>query len=499
MSDLIRKIKEVCFAVLPVVFIVLILHFTAAPLHDYLIFRFLIGSLFIIAGLSVFLLGIDIGITPIGNLFGRLLTKPNKLWIIVIGGLMLGFLITVAEPDLQILAGEVESVTSGMMPKLGLIAVVAVGIAVMLSVGLLRIIYSIPLFWVLSGLYLLIFVLSFFVPPGFLAVSFDASGATTGALTVPFILALSFSISALKKDSKGAEKDSFGLVAVASAGAIISVMLMSIISGSTELTGHISNTHLENTGIIMPFFRKLPGVAFESMLAICPLVVLFLIFQKLSFKLTRKSFSRIIKGFVYAFVGLTLFFLGVGAGFMDVGVMMGYNIASNGTHLLIIFVAFALGTVTILAEPAVHVLTHQIEDVTSGSVKRRLVLSALAIGVGLALALSTVRILVPEIKLWHFLLPGYIIAIALTFLGPKLFVGIAFDSGGVASGPMTATFILAFTQGTANATAGADVLTDGFGTIAMVALTPLITLQALGLLYRMKTSKRSSLIPWKKA
>ncbi len=484
-----QKIKEVSFSVLPIVVIVLILHFFIADIDAVKLYRFLLGAVFIIIGLSIFLVGVDICITPIGSLFGHLFTKSNKIWIIVIGGILLGFLISIAEPDLHILADQVEMVTSGVITKTSIVAVVSIGISLLLTLGLIRIIYSVPLYWILAGLYLIIGVMSLFTSRGFMAISFDASGATTGALTVPFILALSLSISAMKKDSKGSEKDSFGLVAIASTGAIIAVMLMSFISGSGELSGEISETSSANTHLIEPFLHKLPHLAFESALALSPLLVLFLIFQKISFKLQFRAFARILKGFVYSFLGLTIFMLGVSAGFMDVGVTLGYAIASKGSALLVIFISFVLGTVTILAEPAVHVLTHQIEEVTSGSVKRVFVLIALAAGVGLALALTAIRIMIPAVQLWHYLLPGYAIAVGMMFIGPKLFVGIAFDSGGVASGPMTATFILAFTQGTASATVGADVLIDGFGTIALVALTPLITLQILGLIYRRKTIK----------
>ncbi len=484
-----QKVKEVSFSVLPIVVIVLILHFFIAGIDAIKLYRFLVGAVFIIVGLSIFLVGVDICISPIGSLLGHLFTKSKRIWIVVIGGIILGFLISIAEPDLHILAGQVETVTSGIISKMSIIVVVSIGISLLLTLGLIRIVYNVPLYWILAGLYLIIGVMSLFTTRGFLAISFDASGATTGALTVPFILALSLSISAMKKDSKGSEKDSFGLVAIASTGAIIAVMLMSFFSGSGELNSDISEVTSANTHLLEPFLLKLPHLAYESALALSPLLVLFLIFQKISFKLRVRAFARILKGFVYSFVGLTIFMLGVSAGFMDVGVTMGYAIASKGSELLVIFIAFVFGTVTILAEPAVHILTHQIEEVTSGSVKRVFVLIALAAGVGLALALTSIRILVPSIQLWHYLLPGYAIAVGLMFIGPKLFVGIAFDSGGVASGPMTATFILAFTQGAASATVGADVLIDGFGTIALVALIPLITLQILGLIYRRKTIK----------
>lgn len=217
--------------------------------------------------------------------------------------------------------------------------------------------------------------------------------------------------------------------------------------------------------------------------------MIFLVFQKISFKLTKKAFRKVLIGLGYTFAGLILFLIGVNAGFMDVGTVVGYNIASLENKFFVIIVGFILGFVTILVEPAVYVLTHQIEDVTSGYIKRKAVLFALSIGVGFAVALSILQIIIPGIQLWHYLLPGYLISITMTYFVPKLFVGIAFDSGGVASGPMTVTFILAFTQGAANAIEGASVLMDGFGVIAMVALTPLIALQILGFIFKIKSKK----------
>lgn len=490
MRNLTRKFKEVSYAVLPIAAIVLILHFTVTPLETMLLWRFFIGALLIIIGLSIFLFGIDIGITPIGNIMGKLLAKSNKLVIIAIGGLLLGFFISVAEPDLHILAGQVDTATGGVVPKLNIIAVVSLGIAMMLMFGLIRIVYNVPLYILLASLYLIVFVLALFIPPEYLAISFDASGATTGALAVPFILALALGISTLKKDSKGAEKDSFGLVAIASTGAIIAVMIMGIVSGGESTAAATIKPEPVYAGIMSPFFFKLPIAATETALALTPLLGVFLLSHFASQKLKKREFRRIIFGILYSFLGLVIFLVGVGAGFMEVGISMGRGIAQSGLDWLVVVVGFVLGLVTILAEPAVHVLTHEIEDVTSGSVKRRFVLIALCAGVGTAVALSMVRILVTEIALWHYLLPGYIIALTLAFIGPKLFVGIAFDSGGVASGPMTATFILAFAQGAAQAREGADVLADGFGIIAMVALTPLITLQILGLIYKRKSRRR---------
>ncbi|WP_019153473.1 DUF1538 domain-containing protein [Robertmurraya massiliosenegalensis] len=491
MSVLISKLKEVLYAVLPITSIVLILNFTLAPLDSStLLIRFVIGAILIILGLSIFLFGVDIGITPIGQLMGKSIAKTNKFWIVVISGLLLGFFISIAEPDLHILAGQVDFVTSGLITKMSIVIIVSIGIGALIATGLARIVFNFPLYKLLTILYGIILVLSFFTTPEFLAISFDASGATTGALTVPFILALALGVSMMKKDSKASEKDSFGLVAIASTGAIISVMIMNIISKSDKISGSLELHDEQNVSIMGPFLHEFPIIVQEIIIALLPMLILFLLFQKFSFKMSKREVRRIVTGLVFTFIGLVLFLIGVNAGFMDVGRAIGQSIASLDHKAYLIVVAFVLGLVTILAEPAVHVLTHQIEDVTSGYVRRNVVLFSLCIGVGVAVALSMLRILIPELQLWHYLLPGYILAIGMTYFVPKLFVGIAFDSGGVASGPMTATFILAFVQGAAEAIEGANVLVDGFGMIAMVALTPLITLQIVGFIFKLKSKKR---------
>ncbi len=489
MDILFKKFKEVLLAVVPITLIVLVLHFTLTPMESHQIFRFLLGSLWIVFGLSIFLLGVDLGITPIGNIIGKALAKSNKVWVVAVVSIVVGFFVSVAEPDLHILAGQVAFVTSGVISKLSIVVIVSIGIAVLLSIGLIRIVYNVPLYKVLTVLYLIILGLSLFTSSEFLAISFDASGATTGALTVPFILALAIGVSSLKKDGKASEKDSFGLVAIASVGAIMAVMIMSIVTNSREITASLEYELSNEQSILAPFFRAIPSLAGEVLLALAPVLIIFLIVNRVFAKVTPKAFTRIMVGLVFAFVGLVLFLTGVNAGFMDVGSLLGYKLAALNKPWIVVLVGFILGLVTILAEPAVYVLTNQIEDVTSGYVKKSIVLVALSIGVGFAVALSILRIMVPGIQLWHYLLPGYVISIILSYFAPKLFVGIAFDSGGVASGPMTATFILAFAQGAAEYIEHANVLVDGFGVIAMVALTPLIALQIVGLIFKRKSVK----------
>lgn len=487
-SILFEKFREVLVSVLPITLIVVILSFTLVSIEVPIMLRFLLGALFIVVGLTIFLFGVDLGIAPIGNLMGTHITKSNKVWIVIVSGLLLGFFISVAEPDLHILAGQVALVSANVITKTEIIIYVSVGIALLLTVGFLRIIYNKSLSILLTILYGLILIVSLFTNEAFLAISFDASGATTGAMTVPFILALSMGISSLKR-GRASEDDSFGLVGIASTGAILAVMLMSVLKGTKEIGGSLDSELSDSTAVFLPFFQKLPTMLYEVALALLPIVIVFVVFQMLAFKLKKKPLKRIIKGLIYTLIGLVLFLTGVNAGFMEVGTLVGYTIANFDNKAILVGIGGLLGLVVILAEPAVYVLTKQIEDVTSGYLKRRVVLVALSLGVSLAVGLSMLRIVIPEIKLWHYLLPGYLLAIVLSYLVPKLFVGMSFDSGGVSSGPMTATFILAFAQGAAASIEGANVLIDGFGLIAMVALMPIIALEILGLIFKIKTVK----------
>ena len=486
MNILYAKLKEILFSVLPITIFALILGLTISPMSGSEIFQFLRGSLLVILGLTIFIIGVDLGISPIGRYLGASIVKTNKVWVLVLSGLFLGFMISIAEPALHILAGEVQFVTAGSMMRIEILIIVSVGLAIMLSLGFVRMVYNISLKTIFAVLYGIILLLGIFAPREILAIAFDASGATTGTMTVPFILALAVGISAMRKDSKAAEAGSFGLLGVASAGAIISVLFMSIVNKTSIVAG---DPGLVTSQIPISMFQRLILTSGEVLMALLPILILFLILQKTVFNLSKTKVQSIIKGLIYAYIGLVLFLIGVNTGFMDIGREVGYQLAKMDNKLFLIVIGFFLGVTTILAEPAVYVLTHQIEDVTSGYVTRKSVLSFLGLGVGFAIAFSMIRIVVPGVQLWHFLLPGYMISLGLMYFVPELFVGIAFDSGGVASGPMTATFILAFTQGAADAIPGADILLDGFGMIALVAMTPIIALQILGLIFKIKSGK----------
>ncbi len=489
MHLLLDKLKDILMAVLPITLIVAILHFTLVPMGSLYFSRFLLGAFFVVIGLSIFLLGVDLSISRIGALIGQQLAKSNNIIIVSVVGLVLGFFISIAEPDLHILANQIEQVTGGSILKNSILITVSLGIALLLALGLFRILYQMKLKNFLLITYTVIFGLAIFSSQEFLAMAFDASGATTGAMAVPFVMAMALGVASLNKDRSSAEEDSFGLVGIISAGAIIGVLVLGLFSKNGTLSGSLPVVEVGNGSLLTPFFNFLPQVSWEIFLVLAPLVLIFAVGNHFYFKVSKRRKRQIYIGSLYTFIGLVIFLVGVNAGFMEAGRIVGSSIQDLGKPWLTVLVGFILGLVVILAEPAVYVLTNQVEEVTSGHLSRKVVLTTLSIGVAFAVSLSIVRILVPALSLWHFLLPGYLISMILTRYVPSLFIGIAFDSGGVASGPMTATFIFAFAQGVSSQAATADVLIDGFGIIAMVAMAPLISLQILGVIYKLKSKK----------
>ncbi|MCL2099246.1 MAG: DUF1538 domain-containing protein [Oscillospiraceae bacterium] len=488
MNALMMKFKDVFFAVFPVVVLVVILNFIVAPLETVLLIRFFIGALLLIAGLSFLLHGVDLTFLPLGDNMGDALLKSDKLGLVVIISFVLGFFVVFAEPSVQALAEQVAEAAGNIVSTVLIRIVVAAGAGVLMALGMMRILKNFSIRILMSIILAGALVLSFFAPD-MLAIAFDSVGAATGAITVPFILALAKGASAMNKDSKTAEEDSFGLVGTTALGAVFGVLILSLFISAGDTVE--SSAALTGSGSVFdPFFAEIPAVALDSMLTLLPIILMLLIFQKFKFKLHKRAFLKMLVGFLYAYTGLFLFFVGVNAGFLNVGKTIGGSLAEFGSDALIIIVGFVLGMLIVLTEPAVYVFTHQIEDITNGHIKRKTVLIFLAIGVSFSVGLSMLRIIVPGIMLWHYLLPGFAAAAVLMFITPKLFVGIGFDSGAVAAGPMTATFVLAFARGISDATEHADPLTDAFGIIAMVTIMPVIALQLLGFIYKLKLQKR---------
>lgn len=487
MISILEKIKEVILSIIPIAVVVLILHFTLTPLAPHILAKFLIGTVLMVISMPIFLLGIDISITPIGEETSGALARSNKLWIILLGGAFFGIIVSVAEPDLHILAGQVSDVTGGIFNSDLMILMVAAGIGILIAFGMFRILKNIRLNRFMTVVYLIILVLGIFNSKDFLAIAFDASGSTTGSVSVPFILALSAGISSMTRSNEVEENDGFGMLGIASAGAIIAVLIQGVFTGKTPFAGSLEEAEIATEGVLVTILRNIPTYAVETLAALLPILIIFMIINAIWIKVSRKKMKRILIGSAYTYVGLVIFLTGVNTGFIEASRQIGYGLAAIGKPWILVIIGMIFGVITIPAEPSVHVLTRQIEDETAGSIKALTVMLTLCIGVAVAVGLSVLRILIPELQLWHILLPGTGIAIGLSYYVPDIFVGIAYDSGGVAAGTMTAAFILPFTQGAAEYIPGASIVQDGFGVIALVAMTPLIALQLLGMLYKVKS------------
>ena len=479
-KNLLEKLKESLGAVLPIIGIVLVLCFSIAPIPNSVLMTFVVGAVLLIIGMMFFTLGAEMAMTPMGERIGTKLTNTRKISVVIVLCFILGFIITISEPDLQVLAEQVPSI-----PNYTLIIAVATGVGIFLVAAVLRMLFGIPLAHMLLILYPIIFILASIVPQDFLTVAFDSGGVTTGPMTVPFIMALGIGFSAVRSD-KHAENDSFGLVALCSVGPILAVLLLGLFyhpGGSGYEQTMIVKT--DNSVEMWQLFQEgLPYYMKEMLISLLPIILFFFIFQIVSLHLHKKTLVKIIIGIIYTYIGLVLFLTGVNVGFMPAGNYLGQVIAGLSYPWIIVPIGMLIGYFIVEAEPAVYVLTEQVEELTSGAISAKAMGMSLSIGVALSLGLAMVRVLTGISILW-FLLPGYAVALGLTFFVPKIFTAIAFDSGGVASGPMTATFLLPFSMGACEALGG-NVVTDAFGVVAMVAMTPLITIQILGLIYQIQ-------------
>ena len=453
------EIKNTSKSVIPIVILVVFLNFFVG-VESRLLINFFLGCAGVILGLGVFLTGVEISISQIGTKMGEFLARFDKIIKVIIFGVFIGFTISIAEPDLLILANEVAGAI-GMKSQL-IVMIISLGVGIMISLGLFRIFKDIRLSNMMFIVYGIVFVLMIFTDEVGHAIAFDASGATTGAMTTPFIIALGLGVASLKGDKS--EDDSFGLVGLASTGPILAGLIMNLFSKGGEIT-ILEEAH--HSALMSGFIN--------STFAIVPIALVFYIMNFMFFKLEKDELKSISLGLIYTYIGLLLFLTSVEGGFMDLARVMGEGLAHSKFLPLI---GFVLGLLVVLAEPAVAVLAEQVEDVTGGSIPRKNILTALSIGVAFAVMLAIFRIRIEGFALWMLIVPGFLISLILSRRVDQIFVGIAFDSGGVASGPMTATFILGFCQGVAGNVA------DGFGVISFVAMMPVLTIMIMGNLYK---------------
>ena len=486
MKNVLLKLRESLVSILPITVLGIVAALITRKIDGGLIGLFAVGSVFLIVGMTLFTVGTDLAMMPMGHSIGAFLTKSKKLPLILGVCFVLGFLITVAEPDLQVLATQLQQ---GDGLNAAILYSVALGVGISLLVAVCRMAFNIPLNLLLLLLYGLLFLLAAFVPDNFLAVAFDAGGVTTGPVTVPFLMALGIGLASVR--GKNSSRDSFGLVALCSVGPVIAVMIVGL-TGSVDVTP--SQTVIPQVtnaaDAILPFFGALPRYLKEVALALFPVVGVFLLFQIFALRLPAANLIRIGVGVVYAYFGLSVFLTGVNVGFMPMGAALGEAVALSAPAFLIPL-GVVMGCCVILAEPAVHVLNKQVEDLTGGTVSRRKMLLCLALGVSASVGLAMLRVLT-SVSIWYFVAPAYAVSLLLSFFVPDIFTAVAFDSGGVASGPTTATFILPFAVGACSALGG-NLLTDAYGLVAFVAMTPLLSVQMMGLIYRARTDYLPSL------
>jgi len=477
LKELLAKIREALLSALPITAIVYILALT--PWFDFSaaeLITFTVGAVLLIVGLGLFSLGADLAMTPMGTYVGSGLSRQKKLGLLLAVCFVLGMLITIAEPDLQVLAKQVSVVMNGTV----LIYAVGIGVGAFLMVAILRIVFRKALSNILMLFYMLLFALALMLVvngnEALMPLAFDSGGVTTGPITVPFIMALGVGISSVLGD-RHSQENSFGLVSLCSIGPVLAVLMLGIFS-SNDLS-YVVPDYGVGSEIADAFLHTALHTCKEVALALGLIVVFFLLCQVTFLKLPKKRLLKITLGVVFTYIGLVMFLTGVNVGFMPIGYKLGFELATLNEWALV-GIGLVMGVLVVLAEPAIHVLNAQVEDVTGGYVSKKAMMIGLCVGVGASIALSVIRIIF-DFSIVYYVIPGYFISLGLSLFVPPVYTAIAFDSGGVASGPMTSGFILPFATGVCMCLQGeAAVLRDAFGVVALVAMTPLITIQLLG-------------------
>ncbi len=478
-----EKTLESPSAVLPISGIVLLISIFIVPVELGSVMLFLVGAVMLILGMGFFQLGAEMAMIPIGEGIGVQISKTKRVLLITLIGFVMGVIITVSEPDLQVLAEQVPAI-----PNLVLILTVAVGVGLFLALAIIRIRFQISLSAMLIVLYVLLLGFSFLVPKDFLAVAFDSGGVTTGPMTVPFIMALGVGLASIRSD-KNAASDSFGLVALSSVGPILAVLVLGCFykpTGTDYTLAEIQKV-VTTQDVARVFAKDFPAYLEEVAVSLLPIAAVFAVFQLIFHRWQKRQIKRILIGVLYTYVGLVLFLCGVNVGFAPLGAFLGKALGQLSYNWILVPIGMLIGYYIVKAEPAIQVLNHQVESVTDGAISVRAMNRCMSIGVAISVGLAMLRVLLGIPMQW-IIIPGYVIALVMSRFVPKIFVGIAFDSGGVASGPMTSTFLLPLSIGTCQAVGG-NLMTDAFGVVALVALTPLIAIQIMGVVYNVKTAK----------
>ncbi len=486
-KELLIEIRKSLISVLPIyALVMLLLIFRIIEFTGYEILSFSLATIIVIIGIGLFNYGSEHAMTPIGKKVGKGLTKQGKVIILLLVVFMFGFLITIAEPDLTVLASQTKSIFNSVL----LIVSVGLSVGFFLVIAILKIIKKINLIRILSLLYMLAFsivaLLAFQGKESLVALAFDSGGVTTGPMTVPFLMALGAGVANIL--SQKSEKDaSFGFIAFSSIGPVLIVLILALFSRK-EMVYELNDYAISDNfflSYLKCFVEKLKDVGISiGLLFLC-----FIVVDRILLHSSKKQIILLIKGLIIAYLGLVLFLSAVDNTYMSIGYKIG-NLLSNTNTFLLIIIAFVIGALTVLAEPAIKILVLQVEEMTNGLIKKRSMLITLAIGVGIAISLAMIRIAF-KISILYIIIPGYILCFILAFFVPKIYTAIAFDAGGVASGPLTSSFILPIAIGVCNNLNGSEsILNYGFGVVSLVALSPLLSIEILGALSVFKEKRR---------
>lgn len=480
---LFEKLSEALKSVLPVAAILFLLCFSIVPVPNSILMSFVVGTVLLIVGMGLFTLGTDLAMTPIGEHVGSAVSRSRKIGMIIFISLLVGVMITISEPDLHVLAQQVPNI-----PNSVIIGAVSAGVGIFLVIAMLRIFLRVPLQYLLIGFYIIVFILAQFVPSEYLSTAFDSGGVTTGPMTVPFIMALGVGV-AMSRSDGNAQEDSFGLVALCSIGPILAVILLGIFyrtGGGAYVPVSVPDIQ-DSRELWRLFISAFPTYFKDVALALLPIICFFMLLNAFKLHIPRSELLRIGVGVVYTYLGLVFFLTGANVGFMPLGNYVGQLIGALEQNWIIIPIGMVIGYFIVSAEPAVHVLNKQVEEMSSGAIPQRAMGLSLSIGVAISVGLAMMRVLT-GLPIMYLLIPGYALSLLLSFFVPPIFTSIAFDSGGVASGPMTATFLLPLAMGLCTAVGG-NVAEDAFGVVAMVAMTPLITIQIMGLVFKLRSPR----------
>ena len=478
-----NKFMESLKSVLPIALIVLALSITIVPISTGDMFLFLFGVVCLVFGMSLFTAGAEMSMQPLGSKIGATVGSSKKIWIIAFVSFIIGILVTISEPDLQILAEQVNG-----LDNMILILTVSIGVGIFLAIAVMRIVFNWSLTIIMIVFYAIAFILAFFVDKSFLSLAFDSGGVTTGPMTVPFIMSIGAGVSASKMSGDD-RNDSFGITGLCSIGPIISVLVLGIVMKvEGPYIPSLSDPVADTREGVLKFLHGFGEHVVDVLVALAPIIVFAILFQLMTRAFTKGQIIKMAIGIVYVLVGLAVFLTGANVGFLPTGTAIGTRLASIGGGWLLIPISMLLGYFIVKAEPSVYVLNKLVETMSAGAISGKTTGLGLSIGVSAALGLAALRIITGINILW-FLIPGYIIALTLSFFVPRIFVGISFDSGGVASGTMMSAFVLPLCMGACNALGG-NVMTDAFGCVAFVAMAPIIAIQMCGFVYKLKAEKR---------